>query len=86
MILVPDHAALLAVQIALHPHGLLGDGADVVGLAGYPQLLHPVSFKISLPDQIETVLVAKLREPWCIWIMAGADGVHVMFLHDSQIP
>ena len=44
-----------------------------------------VGFQISLIHNIETVFVIHLCGPWSIWIMAGADRIDVMFLHQFQI-
>ena len=45
-----------------------------------------MTFIVRLVHDIEAVLIAELVELGCIGIMAGAYGVHVMGLHQRQIP
>ena len=49
-------------------------------------VVHTMGFHVRLVDHIKAVPVAKVEELRRVWIMAGADGVHIVPPHDLQIP
>ncbi len=85
-VFVPHHVALGPVHNGLHKLGvrrrvgvvLHAVSAQLVGVA--------VAFQVRLGDDIEAVLAAQLGEPGGVGVVAGADGVYIVLLHQQQVP
>ena len=85
VVLVPDDAALHPVQNGLPELGVVGGVgvilvAVVAGAHG-----HAVGLHVRLADDVEAVLRAHLQKPGGVGVVAGADGVDVVALHQGQV-
>ena len=85
-VFVPDYIALLPVEKGFLPVRILGQQGEGVLIAAPVNHGGAVAFQIRFRDQIKAVDTAQFREPWRVGIMAGADGVNIVFLHQKQIP
>ena len=88
MVLVPDDRALDAVDDGFLPGGVGGDAGVADGeilLRPVVELADAVGLHIGLGDHIKAVLVAELGEEGGVGVMAGADGVDVVLLHEAQV-
>ena len=54
-------------------------GIGIINICG------SVTFVVRLIDDKEAQAVIKLIKMWCIGIMTGADGIHIMLFHQDQI-
>ena len=85
-VFIPDDAALYPVQnqrLELLP---LSDQSKGGLVAAAEQLRYAMALDVRFVDHVKAVAVAHLHEPGRVGVMAAADGVHVMLLHQSQIP
>ena len=86
VVLVPHHAALDAVQHGLLELGVGHGGGAAAVVVKVAQLGHgAVAFQIRLGNGVQAVLGAQLQKPGGVGIVAGADGVDVVALHQDQV-
>ena len=64
---------------------MLRQPVRIVAEGFFEIITHPVGLDIGLAVDIEAVLVAQFVEPPRQRVMAGPDGVDVVFLHQSQV-
>ena len=84
-VFVPDDAPLHPVQDQRRKLLLLGDQAEGGLIAATKYLGHAVALHVSLVDEIEAVALAHLHKPGGVGVVAAADGVYVVLLHQGQV-
>jgi len=85
-VLVPHHVALRAVHNGLHKLGVVGGvGVVVAVVAGAHFGGHAVALHVRLANDVEAVLAAQLDKPGGVGVVAGANGVDVVALHQAQV-
>ena len=87
-VLVAHHAALHTIEDRLAERRITRDVRHPLRSLFQlrtVEIRHAVALHIGLGNQIEAVLAAQLRQPRCVRVMAGADGVDVVLLHNAQV-
>ena len=84
-VLVADDAALDAVEHHLFEHGVVGKQRELILAIRAVGRDDAVHLDIGLVDDVEAQLVAQLVEAGRVGVMAGADGVDVVLLHQRQV-
>ncbi len=79
VVAVAHHHAHAAVHELGLPFRVLG---DVIVVA---DVCNAVALDVRFIHHIQTILVAKIQEARVVGIMAGADGVHVVPLHEQHV-
>ena len=79
MILVALHHADHTVNIRIFPFRIVACPVPVSGGS------EPVTFQISLLEDVDAVVITEVIESWVVWIVRCADGVHVVAFHDENI-
>ena len=84
-VLVADDAALDAVEHRLFEHGVVGQQRELILAVRAVGRDHAVHLDVGLVDDVEAQLVAQLVEAGGVGVVAGADGVDVVLLHQRQV-
>ena len=77
MVLLHHDIVAVAFQMGLLEEGVLGQRLVAVA--------HAVALDVRLGHHIDAILVAKVVPSGIVAIVAGADGIHVQFLHDLDV-
>ena len=80
MIPIPLHHPHAPGHKLLFPNRLLGD--EIIGFKAH----HAVAFNIRFVDHIQAVFIAQGQEAGIVGIMAGADAVDIVLLHQQNVP
>ena len=91
-VLIAFHTPLHPIQSSWYERRIISNQTSPFLHMGIPvvcffvPLICAVAFIICLVNHIKSILIIKMIILRCIGIMAGADCVYIMFLHQGQIP
>ena len=77
MVLIRDDIAFLTLDVHLGEGLILGESLLLVA--------HAVTLEVRLSGEVDAVFVAEVIPAWIVGIVAGAHGIDVELLHDTDI-